>query len=121
MALELSPQRTDALTVMGEAYAAQGNLDRARQIFEHYASIAPYYRAQGEALLARAEARAHRMREARNAFSYALSHANAVKDVDLAAAARAVGENRIARDVLAGRAGHESSDAVEDAAGFIAG
>ncbi len=120
MALELSPKRMDALAIMGQAYAARGDLNDAHRTFARYASVDPYYRAQAQALVARVDAAAHRMQQARSAFAYALAHANAVEDNDLAAAALAVGDVRVARGVQLGKAGHASWLAIEDAARFAA-
>lgn len=99
-ALELSPQRTDVLTTMGEAYEAEGNTARAIEAFKKYGSSSAYCRAEGAALLAHAYAAAHRMTEARAELAYARAHSRDVDEADLAAAAAAVGDREVALGTL---------------------
>ena len=99
-ALELSPQRTDALTTMGEAYEAEGNITRAIEAFKQYASSSSYSRAEGAALLAHAYAIAHRYPEARAELAYARAHARDVTQADLAVAAAALGDRSVAFSLL---------------------
>ena len=116
MALELSPARMDALALIGQSYAALGNITAAKASFERYASVASYYRAQAAAMLALAEAHASRIQDARLQFAYARDHANAVDDADLAAAAKAVGDARYADEIRARKSlAHEAWSAIEDA------
>ncbi len=99
-ALELSPQRTDALTTIGEAYEAEGNLTRAIEAFKQYAASSSYCHAEGSALLAHAYAIAHRYSEARTELAYARAHARDVDPADLAIAAAAVGDRSVAFALL---------------------
>lgn len=91
-ALELSPRRTDVLATIGEAYEAQGDLNRAIEAFRRYGAVDPYYQPEAAALLARAFALGHRMSEARAQLGFARAHASTVDPEDLTAAAAAVGE-----------------------------
>ncbi len=105
-ALELAPQRTDALMTIGKAYEARGDLKRAIQTFAEYGAIDDYYRPEGAALLAKAYALNHRMREAREQLVYARGHVGRVYPDDLAAAAAAVGERDLAVRILRSGRGH---------------
>ncbi|HET9030567.1 MAG TPA: winged helix-turn-helix domain-containing protein [Candidatus Aquilonibacter sp.] len=98
--LELSPQRTDVLVTMGEAYEAEGNTSRAIAAFKKYGASAASDRAESAALLSHAYALAHRLPEARAQLAYARAHARDVDPTDLAAAAAAVGERQIALGML---------------------
>ncbi len=112
-ALELAPQRTDALMTIGEAYEAQGNTTRAIAAFKRYGSVDAFYRPEAAALLAHAYAIEHRMPQARAQLSYAHAHAGEVNPTDLAAAAEAVGDRSVALDLLRGIRSHGT--AVENA------
>ena len=90
-ALELSPRRADVLATIGQAYEAQGDIDRAIGAFKQFSSADPYYRPEAAALLARAYALDHRGPEALAQFAYARAHASDVDPKDLAAAASALG------------------------------
>ncbi len=116
MALELSPARMDALALIGQSYAALGDITAAKASFERYASVASYYRAQAAAMLALAEAHASRIQDARLQFAYARRHADAVDDADLAAAAEAVGDARYGDEIRTRKSiAHETWSAIEDA------
>ncbi|MBV8637676.1 MAG: winged helix-turn-helix domain-containing protein [Candidatus Eremiobacteraeota bacterium] len=99
-ALELSPQRTDALMTIGEAYEAEGNITRAIEVFKQYASSSAYAHAEGSALLAHAYAIAHRYAEARAELAYARAHSRDVEQADLAIAAAALGDRSVAFALL---------------------
>jgi tetratricopeptide (TPR) repeat protein len=90
-ALELSPRRPDVLATIGQAYEAQGDIDRAIGAFKQFGTSNSYYRPEAAALLARAYALDHRGPEALAQFTYARAHAGDVDPKDLAAAAAAVG------------------------------
>jgi DNA-binding winged helix-turn-helix (wHTH) protein/Flp pilus assembly protein TadD len=90
-ALELSPGRADVLATIGQAYEAQGDVERAIGAFKQFGTANPFYRPEAAALLARAYALDHRGSEALAQFSYARAHASDVDPKDLAAAAAAVG------------------------------
>lgn len=77
-ALELAPKRPDALTTIGEAYEARGDVARAIEAFKRYGEYDPYARAQAAALLAQAYALAGRMPQARAELAYARAHADAI-------------------------------------------
>jgi len=119
-ALELSPQRTDALRTIGETYEAQGNLSRALETFKRYGAVGPYYRPEAALLLAQAYALAHRMSEARAQLSYARAHASDVDGTDLIAAAAAVGNRNMSLDMVRRMRTHVSWMAIENAAHFDA-
>lgn len=91
-ALELSPRRADVFAIIGEAYEAQGDIDRAIGAFKQLGTANSIYRPQAAALLARAYALDHRRVEAKSQFEYARAHASEVNPSDLAAAAAAVGD-----------------------------
>lgn len=74
-ALELSPHRADVLSTMGQAYEAQGDLNRAIDAFKRYGAVSQYYRPRAAVLLAHALALAHRTAEARTQLDYARAHA----------------------------------------------
>jgi len=89
-ALELSPRRLDALITIGQAYEARGDVARAIVAFKICGAVAPYYRPEAAALLARAYALGRRMSEAQAQLAFARAHRDAADPVDLAAAAIAV-------------------------------
>jgi DNA-binding winged helix-turn-helix (wHTH) protein/Flp pilus assembly protein TadD len=95
-ALDLAPQRTDVLTTIGEAYEAEGNVDRAVEAFKRYKASCADCRAEGAALLAHAYALEHHVPQARLQLAFAMVHAQDVDPADLAAAAAAVGDRSIA-------------------------
>ncbi len=105
-ALELAPQRTDALMTIGKAYEARGDLKRAMQTFERYGAVDEYYRPEAAALLAKTYALGRRMRDARAELSYARAHVSRVYPDDLAAAAAAIGERSLAVQILRSGRGH---------------
>ncbi len=117
-ALELAPTRSDALVTIGEAYQARGDIDRAIQTFRRYGGENSYYRPQAAALLARAYAVAHRMRDARAQLAYARAHADRVDSAYLALAIAAVYGWKVTPQLVDGAPGHFSSVAVENAAHF---
>jgi DNA-binding winged helix-turn-helix (wHTH) protein/tetratricopeptide (TPR) repeat protein len=96
-ALELSPERIDVLVTIGQAYEAQGDIDRAIGVFRQY-SMDRYSRAEGAALLAHAYALAHRTVEARRELQFARTHAGDVDRSDLAAAAAVLGDGNAFTD-----------------------
>lgn len=118
MALELSPARMDSLAIIGQAYAALGNIGAATGAFSRYASISPYYRPQAAAMLALAQARANRLADAKRNYAYARDHANDVDDADLAAAAKALGDFQYAQEIDRSRIAHASWNHVENAHWF---
>jgi DNA-binding winged helix-turn-helix (wHTH) protein/Flp pilus assembly protein TadD len=99
-ALELAPQRTDALMTLGAAYEARGDIDRAVDAFKRYGAVDAYYRPEAAALLARAYALGHRLPEARAQLAFARAHQRELYPTDLAAAVAAVGDRRGALDAL---------------------
>ena len=99
-ALELAPQRTDALMTLGVAYEARGEIDRAVETFKRYGAAGAYYRPEAAALLARAYALGHRLPEARAQLAFARAHRSELYPVDLAAAVAAVGDRRGASEAL---------------------
>jgi tetratricopeptide (TPR) repeat protein len=101
-ALELSPQRMDALLTIGETYEAQGDYKGAIAAFERYASTNSYFRPEGAALLARAYALDRRMPQARAQFDFASKYVRQVNPVDLLAAAAAIGNRNAALQALRG-------------------
>ena len=115
-ALELAPNRTDALRTIGEVYEAQGRTDRAVDAFKRFGAVDPYNRPEAAALLSEAYALGHRMREARTQLAYARASANAVDRTDLLVAAAAVGDRRVALDMLRGINTHVTGTAIENAA-----
>lgn len=118
MALELSPTRMDSLAIIGQSYAALGNIRAARTSFQRYAAVSPYYGAQAAAMLALADARARDVREARREYAYARDHASDVDDVDLAAAAKALGDFQFAQEISSKQIAHVSWAAIENAHRF---
>ncbi len=118
MALELSPSRMDSLALIGQSYAALGELSAAKTSFLRYASVSPYYRAQAAAMLAIAEARMRRMGAAQRDYAYARDHASDVDDVDLAVAAIALGDNQFAQEINNKQVAHVSWMAIENAHRF---
>ena len=99
-ALELSPQRSDVLTIIGDAYEVEGNLNRAIEVYRQYARASVDNRAEASALLAHAFALAHRTGDARAQLQYAEAHAKDVSPIDLAAAAAAIGDRTAALGAL---------------------
>lgn len=118
MALELSPARMDALAIIGQSYAALGNIAAATSAFARYASVSPYYRPEAAAMLALAEARTRRLADAQRQYVYARDHAGDVDDVDLAAAAKALGDYQYAQEIDRKRVAHKSWNAIENAHRF---
>jgi tetratricopeptide (TPR) repeat protein len=95
-ALDLSPQWHDAYALLGVAYEARGDRTRSIDALHHLAAICIKCRPEAAALLTEVLARSNRMVEARKELSYAFAHAKQVEPEDLAVAAAAVGENRVA-------------------------
>ncbi len=118
MALELSPARMDSLAIIGQSYAALGNMAAAASAFTRYGSISPYYKPQAAAMLAVAQARARRTAEAQRNYAYARTHADNVEDADLAAAAKALGDFQFAREIDRRQIAHASWNHVENAHRF---
>lgn len=114
-ALDLSPQRTEVLITIGEAYEAEGNYGRAIDSYKRYAATcATYCPAKAAALLAHAYAKQHRMPEARAQLAFAMLHPRDVEPMDLAAAAAAVGDRDVALGLLRRMHGHMAWVSIEN-------
>jgi len=95
-ALDLAPNRYDVLTVIGEAYEAQGNYSEAVASFEQFSNKCKHCQPEAAALLAHAFALEHRMAQARKELAIANASAKDVDPADLVAAEAAVGERNVA-------------------------